>query len=193
MANASVAHQKVSPEEYLRMERESAEKHEYIFGKIILMGGASTNHNEIVGNIYFLIRKMMNENNYNIYSADQRVFNESTQNYVYPDVVVVKGDLAYAAEMFDTITNPLLVVQVASASTRKLDRMDKFLTCRKADSFKEYLLVEQSSIFIEKFYQTEEGLWEIEGFTNLEENIYLKSIDITLQVKDIYKKVKFES
>ena len=71
--------------------------------------------------------------------------------------------------------------------------MDKFLTCRKADSFKEYLLVEQSSIFIEKFYQTEEGLWEIEGFTNLEENIYLKSIDITLQVKDIYKKVKFES
>lgn len=131
IANAAVAHQKVTPEEYLRMERESAEKHEYIFGKIIPTGGASTNHNEIVGNIYFLIRKLLDENTYNIYSADQRVYNATTQSYVYPDVVVIKGDLEYADDMFDTITNPMLVVEVSSNSTMKLDRMDKFFGLSK--------------------------------------------------------------
>lgn len=192
MASAAVAYQTATPEEYLRMERESAEKHEYIFGKIRPMGGASTNHNEIVGNIYFLIRKMMDESIYNIYTADQRVYNAFTGNYVYPDVVVIKGALEYADELFDTITNPLLVVEVSSNSTIKVDRMDKFLTYRKAESFKEYVLVAQDIIFAEKFYQTEEGLWEIEAFTTLEENIYLKSVDVTLSLKDIYKKVKFQ-
>lgn len=192
MANAAVAHQKVSPEEYLRMERESPEKHEYLFGKVIPMGGASTNHNRITRNILILLGISLSDD-YEVFTADQRVYNAFTENYVYPDVVVIKGELEYADEMFDTITNPLLIVEVSSNSTLKVDRMDKFLTYRKAESFKEYILVGQDIIFVEKFYQTEEGLWEIEGFTNLEESIYLKSIDITLEVKDIYKKVKFES
>lgn len=192
MIEAAVANAKVTPEEYLRMERESDEKHEYIFGKIIPRGGASTNHNEIVGNIYFLIRKMMDEENYSIYNADQRVYNDTTKSYVYPDVVVVKGELEYADEMFDTLTNPLLVVEVSSDSTERKDRTDKFLVYRKADSLKEYLLVAQDQVRVERFYQTKEGLWEIEDITSLDESFYLKSVGITLQVKDIYKKVKFE-
>lgn len=190
-ASTAVAHQKVTPEEYLRMERESAEKHEYIFGKIRPMGGASTNHNRIARNILVLLETMLG-NEFETFISDQRVYNAFTGNYVYPDVVVIKGALEYADNLFDTITNPLLVVEVSSNSTLKIDRMDKFLTYRKAESFKEYVLVGQDIIFAEKFYQTEEGLWEIEAFTTLEENIYLKSVDITLSLKDIYKKVKFE-
>lgn len=192
MVEAAVVNEKVTPEEYLRMERASDEKHEYLFGKIIPMGGASTNHNEIVGNIYFLIRKMMDEENYSIYNADQRVYNATVQSYVYPDVVVVKGELAYADNMFDTLTNPLLVVEVSSSSTIDKDRIEKFFAYRKAESFREYLVIAQDKVRIEKYYRTDEGLWEIDDFTNFDENIYLKSVDVTLHVKDIYKKVKFE-
>lgn len=191
MASAAVAYQTATPEEYLRMERESAEKHEYIFGKIRPMGGASTNHNRIARNILVFLETMLSDE-FETFIADQRVYNAFTGNYVYPDVVVIKGALEYADELFDTITNPLLVVEVSSNSTIKVDRMDKFLTYRKAESFKEYVLVAQDIIFAEKFYQTEEGLWEIEAFTTLEENIYLKSVDVTLSLKDIYKKVKFQ-
>ncbi len=192
MIKATIATNKVTPEEYLRMERESDEKHEYLFGKIIPMGGASTDHNEIAGNLYFFIRSAMDESIYNIYQSDQRIYNGITQNYVYPDVVVVKGELEYADDMFDTLTNPLLVVEVASSSTMKKDCLEKFLAYRQANSFKEYLIAAQDEIHVQKFYQTDEGLCEIEDFTNLEESLYLKSVAVTLQVKDIYKKVKFK-
>jgi Uma2 family endonuclease len=191
MVETAIVHPKVTPEEYLRMERESDEKHEYIFGRIIPMAGASTQHNRIVRNMLILLGIHLTDE-YEAFAADQRVYNASTENYVYPDIVVVKGELEYADELFDTITNPLLVVEVSSNSTMKLDQMDKFLTYRKANSFKEYILVAQHYVFMEKFYQTAQGLWEIEAFTKLEESVHLKSVNITLQVKDIYKKVKFE-
>jgi Uma2 family endonuclease len=45
----------ISAEEYLLRERSlpKAEKNEYLNGKIIKMGGASENHNLIVGNLIF--------------------------------------------------------------------------------------------------------------------------------------------
>lgn len=191
MIEAAVANAKVTPEEYLRMERESDEKHEYIFGQIIPMGGASTNHNRIARNMLVLLENMLSDD-FEAFMADQHVYNDTTKSYVYPNVVVVKGELEYADEMFDTLTNPLLVVEISSDSTERKDRTDKFLVYRKADSLKEYLLVAHDQVRVERFYQTKEGLWEIEDFTSLDESFYLKSVGITLQVKGIYKKVKFE-
>lgn len=191
MIAVAVENKKVTPEEYLRMERESDEKHEYLFGKMIPMSGASTDHNRIARNILILLGNLLPDE-YEVFISDHRVYNAFTQNYVYPDVVVVKGELEYADDMFDTLTNPLLVVEVASPSTVKLDKMEKFATYQKADSFKEYMLVAQHTNFIEKFYRTEVGLWEIETFTDVEDSIHLKSVDVTLQVKNIYKKVKFD-
>ncbi len=41
-----------TPEEYLELEVNSEERHEYINGKIILMRGGTPNHNQILGNFY---------------------------------------------------------------------------------------------------------------------------------------------
>ncbi len=191
MIKQSVTSNKVTPEEYLRMERESDEKHEYILGKIIPMSGASIDHNRIARNLLILLGNILPDD-FEAFIADQRVYNPIVQSYVYPDVVVVKGEVEFTDDMFDTIINPFLVVEVSSDSTEKKDRSEKFLVYRKAHSFKEYLIIAQDQVLIERFYQTEEGLWEIEDFTNLEESLYLKSVDVTLQVKDIYKKVKFK-
>ncbi|MDQ1707208.1 MAG: hypothetical protein QOJ88_419 [Pyrinomonadaceae bacterium] len=40
-----------SPQQYLAIEREAQEKHEYLNGEIFAMGGASERHNLIVVNI----------------------------------------------------------------------------------------------------------------------------------------------
>ncbi len=40
----------ISPEEYLAMERDSLEKHEYFDGEIFQMAGASDEHNTIAMN-----------------------------------------------------------------------------------------------------------------------------------------------
>ena len=41
-----------TPEEYLAFEEKADYKHEYRNGKIIVMPGGTTNHNEIAGNFY---------------------------------------------------------------------------------------------------------------------------------------------
>ena len=48
---ATIAGNNVSEEDYLKLEASSDQKHEYEDGKIIAMGGASFNHNDIVFNI----------------------------------------------------------------------------------------------------------------------------------------------
>ncbi len=42
----------VSPEEYLELEINSEERHEYINGEIITVSGGTPNHNTITGNFY---------------------------------------------------------------------------------------------------------------------------------------------
>lgn len=43
---------KISVEEYLKGERISPVKHEYIYGEVYAMAGTSANHNLIAGSIY---------------------------------------------------------------------------------------------------------------------------------------------
>jgi len=73
-----------------------------------------------------------------------------------------------------------------------MDRGRKFKTYRKSATFKEYLLVAQNKSFIERFYRHDDGRWEIDDFENMEGSIQLKSVEVELKLKEIYKKVEFE-
>ena len=156
------------------------------------MGGASTNHNQITGNLYFLLRMLLDEQTYNIYSVDHRVHNPITQSYTYPDVVVVQGQLEYLDEAFDTLTNPLLIAEVSSDSTFERDLQEKFVAYRKTPGFQEYLLIAQDKVLIQKFFRIKDEQWEIEDFADPEQKIQLKSVPAAISVEDIYKKVQFE-
>ncbi|MCY7359734.1 MAG: Uma2 family endonuclease [Rudanella sp.] len=61
----------------------------------------------------------------------------------YPDAVVICEKPIYYQDREDTITNPLIVVDVLSKSTEKYDRTGKFDLYRTLPSFKEYMLVSQ--------------------------------------------------
>jgi len=100
----------VSPEEYLELERASVEKHQYYNGETKKMSGACTNHNRITRNLIILLGNALLEDDYEVFSSDHRVRNTLANTYVYPDVVLAKGEIEYADEEFDNLTNPLMVV-----------------------------------------------------------------------------------
>ncbi|MGH6630256.1 MAG: Uma2 family endonuclease [Burkholderiales bacterium] len=50
-----------TPEEYLKLERTSEQKHEYLRGKIFAMGGASARHVLIVGNVAGELRNQLRD------------------------------------------------------------------------------------------------------------------------------------
>lgn len=183
------AKQLISVEEYLAMERESEEKHEYLDGGIYAMGGASVNHTIIVTNVVIDLGTQLRSRDCTVHSSDLRVKVSPTGLYTYPDVVVVCGEHQFDDEMQDTLTNPTLIVEVLSETTKSYDRGDKFAHYRSLPSFMEYVLIAQDRPHLEHFLREPKRwiLYEIDG---MEHTIELPSIDCILSLAGVYDKVR---
>ncbi|WP_020602983.1 Uma2 family endonuclease [Spirosoma spitsbergense] len=179
----------VSPDEYLRLERAAEFKSEYVNGEIIPMAGASTNQNLIKENAGFHISFCIRNNGKGCrsMSSDQRVHVPTDSMYAYPDIVVVCGPSQYHSEVHDTLTNPMLIVEILSPGTAAFDRGDKFALYRQSTSLQEYVLIDSEKIRAEVFRKHAEGYWFIASEADKSnETIALASIGLTVSIGDIY-------
>lgn len=108
--------------EYLDMERNSPEKHEFYFGEIYAMAGAKENHNLIAGNLISLIHIQFKGRPCCVYPSDLRVVVDEYSHYVYPDSVLVCGERKFLDKSNDSLLNPSAVIEVLSDSTETYDR-----------------------------------------------------------------------
>jgi Uma2 family endonuclease len=182
-----------TPEEYLEFEVNSEERHEYINGEIALMAGGTPNHNKIAGNFYAALNFALKRQPYDVFFTDQRLWIPRKRIYTYPDVMVVSGELQLQAGRRDTITNPLMIAEVLSASTRSYDKDAKFATYRSIPNFQEYLLIDQYTMHIEHYFKTEQKRWVFAEYDDVDETVSLNSLSFQITLADIYDKVEFES
>ncbi len=191
--SAKVKPKYISPEEYLATERESLERHEYFDGEIFQMSGASLKHAEITGNIGASLHTQLKGRNCRALQTDMRVHIPKTGLFTYPDVLVVCGkpELLPDAHL-DTLTNPLLIVEVLSASTEGYDKGVKFDNYRSLESLREYVLVSQDSKRVIRYTKQSDGSWNLMDFIGDKTEIELISIECSLTMDDIYDKVDFE-
>src|SRR5215210_5476791 len=112
---------KLTPEEYLEMERKAEFKSEYFNGEVFAMSGAKRNHKKITTNLSGLVWQHLKGKNCESYSNDMRVFVPKTGLYTYPDLVVACGELIFQDKVFDTLLNPVLLIEVLSESTESYD------------------------------------------------------------------------
>ncbi|MCI0488660.1 MAG: Uma2 family endonuclease [Blastocatellia bacterium] len=180
-------------EEYLALERASETKSEYLDGVIYAMGGASARHVQIVGNIAGELRNQLRDRPCVVYSTDLRVRVSRKGLYAYPDVVVVCGEPVFIDDELDTLTNPLLIVEVLSDSTKNYDRGEKFERYRSNNSFQEYLLIAQDRVHVERFVRQDDGTWVLHETNSLDDTVELTSVGCRLPVSEIYLKVRFET
>ncbi|GFE72017.1 Uma2 family endonuclease [Chroococcus sp. FPU101] len=180
-----------TPEEYLELEVASDERHHYIDGQIILMPGGTPNHNKITGNLFSELHSALKRKPYEVFVTDVRVWISEKRIYTYPDVMVVAGEVELAQGRKDTITNPLLVAEVLSKSTRSFDKDEKFKAYRTIPTFKEYLLIEQSMMLVEQYYQTNVNEWVFKEYINEDEILLLHTVDFQISLTDLYDKVGF--
>ena len=187
----------VTPEEYLRRERLAEFKSEYVNGEIIPMGdhyptimaGASTNHNLIKENVSFHINLSIRSNGKGCrsMSSDQRVNVPTGSMYAYPDIVVVCGPNQYHSDVSDTITNPMLIVEVLSPGTAAFDRGDKFAIYRYSPAFREYVMIDSEKIRAEVYRKHEQGYWFLASEADKPtETIELASISLSLPMTTAY-------
>lgn len=178
---------KISPEEYLELEREADYKSEYFQGEVFAMAGAGRNHNRITENLSIDIGFFLKGKSCRSYSSDLKIHIPDNGLYTYPDLLVVCGEEQFVDDKTDTLLNPRIIIEVLSKSTGSYDRGEKFQLYRSISSLEEYVLIDSQRIAAEVFRKSEQGFWSLmsESYT-LEGSIELASIGLTLPMRDIY-------
>ena len=188
MATAA-AYAYLTQEEYLAFEREADIKHEYCNGQLYAMSGASRAHNLISGNIFGELRSQLKGRPCEVYMGDMRVLVDAARSYRYPDVVVACDAPRFQDDVFDTLLNPTVIVEVLSLSTEARDRGEKFAEYAQLVSLREYILVSQKTVHVEH-YLRQGTRWVSRECRDLDAVLQLESIGCALPLRDIYEKVK---
>ena len=178
-----------SVEEYLRREELSDTKHEYYRGDIFAMAGGSIDHNRIAGNAFIALRERVRGGPCEVFTSDLRLLVERHTLYTYPDAMVICGEPAFAPGRRDVVTNPTLIVEVLSPSTKMYDRGEKFNFYRTIPTFQEYLLVDQSRVYAEQWQRQANDGWLLSEYDRLEQEIVLASLQVTIQISQLYERV----
>lgn len=186
----------LSLEEYWQLEEQSNIKHEFHQGRVTAMAGGTVEHSLISANAVGSLREALNESNKECitFNSDLKIYIEAANSSVYPDAMVICGKIERHRK--DAITNPILIVEVFSDSTKDYDEGEKFERYKKLPSFKEYLLVSQDQPFVKIFYKDENQIkgkqWKAPNYiVGLEKTIYLQSIDCKISMKNLYRFIEF--
>jgi len=188
MASAALT-KRYTPGEYLALERKAAFKSEYHDGFITAMAGTSRQHNLIALNLGGEIRSQLKDRPCEAYVSDMRVYIDRTGLYTYPDVVAVCGEPQFLDNEVDTLLNPTMIVEVLSPTTEDYDRGTKFLHYRRLPSLREYVLVSQDKVLVERFTRQGDD-WLLTELTQIDDTLRLASIACELPLREIYAKVK---
>lgn len=179
-----------SPQQYLAIERDAQQKHEYLNGEIFAMVGASERHNLIAVNLVASIYSQLRGTPCKVYSTDMRLKVSATGLYTYPDVIALCGEAHFDDEQRDTLLNPTVVIEVLSKSTEGYDRGEKFAHYRRIESLAEYLLISQDKYCIEHYVRQPDNQWLMSEVSKLDERIELPSIKCTLLLSDVYDRIE---
>ncbi|XZN93879.1 MAG: Uma2 family endonuclease [Microcoleus sp.] len=181
-----------TPEEYLALEESAIDKSEYHDGEIVPMTGGTTNHNSIIINLIANLKFGLRGKDYRLFTSDVRLWIPQTHRYVYPDIMVIQGEPQYQGSNKTIVTNPLVIVEVLSNSTKDYDRGGKFLAYRSISEFREYILIDQYSYHIEQFAKNSDRKWVLTEYDSEESVLSLESVEFQIPLSEIYERIDFD-
>ena len=181
----------ISAKDYLKVERAATEKHELHEGQIVTMSGALVPHNHIVSNLFSLIGPFLKGKKCKVFTSDLRVSIPTAESFTYPDLSIICGKLEMEDDVFDTITNPSVLIEVMSRSTEKYDRGTKFFYYMQIASLKEYILVDSNSVFVQVATRQGDNSWKFEEWRDISASFKIKTIEKPVALTEVYEDVEF--
>lgn len=186
----------LSVEEYIQLERDSSARYEYHDGKIYALAGGTLNHGLICGNAYSSMRNALEKKGSACLpcTSEVKLHIGETNSFVYPDAMVICGEIEPAPEDQNAVVNPILIVEVLSESTAEYDRGDKFYLYRQIPGFREYVLIEQKKHVVDVHFKSDNSdLWRITRHEGLDKKIKLHSLGIEITMEALYYRTKIDS
>jgi Uma2 family endonuclease len=154
------------------------------------MAGASRNHNRIAGNVFAALRAALHNTPCEAFTLDMRLWTPSGL-YTYPDVMVICGPIHLTNDRLETVTNPTVLVEVLSDSTRHYDQHEKFTLYRSISTFREYVLIEQATVQVVHWVRSAENTWTSRRYASPHEILSLTTIACQFPLTEIYARVEF--
>jgi Uma2 family endonuclease len=178
---------RTSAEEYLATENDGTWRHEFVNGAIYAMAGASERHNLIRGCLFATLYGRIPQG-CRVFDAEMKLHikDNADERYYYPDVFV-SGDPA-DRDPYSRST-AVLVVEVLSPSTERIDRSEKFEAYKRVPALKEYGLLSQDAMELELFRRRTD--WQRE-FYQRDNTVTFESVGITVNVSQLYRDIQFE-
>jgi len=174
----------ISTEEYLQGELTSEVKHELIDGQAYAMAGAHANHERISVNVLTEFSLHLKNLPCEPFGSDMKV--KAGLNFFYPDLSI---DCDFDESQPYFTETPIIIVEVLSKSTRKIDQTIKRRAYLNLPSLQEYVLIEQDFVDVE-VVRRREG-WQSKHYY-LGDDVTFESIEFTLSVEGIYHRVQNE-
>lgn len=178
---------KISVADYLKGEEVSDIRYEYVDGEVYAIAGTSQNHSRITRNFLTALTNHLIDSDCEPYSENTKV--RAEEAFYYPDILVsCEGEFnnKYFSE------EPILIVEVISPSTERIDRHEKLHAYRDMPSVTEYVIVEQEKMEIEIHRRQSDGNWITYFYAENDTEFTLESVNLTLQLSEVYRRVTFE-
>jgi Uma2 family endonuclease len=184
---------RISPEEYLEIERASESHSEFYNGYVYAMAGASLPHFIITSNIARALGNRLEKGPCLVGSTDMKIHVSPQGLYAYPDVMVICGEPKLVDRRNDILLNPTVIIEVLSPSTEAYDRGFKFHQYQLIESLQEYGLLSQREARVEIFRRQPNGEWLLAESLGLDAVCHFKSVGCEIALSAIYLKVNFEA
>jgi len=180
--------QKLTLAEFLTWEENQPERHEFFRGETFAMVGGNARHNRVILSLASRIGDHLDGITCQVFAENMKV--QIAEGVLYPDVMVTCGKAEAGDEQI--VTDPKLIIEVLSPSTKGYDKRDKFILYRSLESLREYVLIDPAQRQVEVFTLAQEGAWMLTDQTTAEA-LSLTSIDCTIPKPLVFKGVESEA
>jgi Uma2 family endonuclease len=178
-------HAYLTPEDFLRGEDGAEKKHEYLNGVVYAMAGGTNRHARIAGNIFGGLFTRLRGQLCQPFNSDvlTRVQHGPDLRFYYPDVSVVCEPNALDAHFQD---KPVVIFEVLSESTARLDRGEKREAYLTIPSLRVLALVETDTMAVTLWRRAGEG-WTQEYVAAPGQVLAFPEIECELPLAEIYE------
>lgn len=175
---------RLTPDQYLEAELHAELRGELVDGYVYAMAGTTEAHNDIKLNLTLLLATRLPKG-CRLFNGDVklRIDLATDTRFYYPDIFVSCGPRDPTSHVR---AEAILVVEVPSSSTERIDRGEKLTAYTAMPSLQEYVLVSQYGRHVEVFRRDTGWRQEIHA---AEDSLQLDSIGHSLPVSEIYRDV----
>ena len=159
------------------------------------MGQAAPLHERLTLLVGQLISNLLGipKSDYQGYGSNIKVYVEGAKNAYNPDLAFTKGDGTFERVLplerkrrTEVLTNPHILVEILSESTRDFDLYEKWDDYQKIESLQQMIFVEQEGINVKTYIKHGVNRWLYIEFKDIKDELTIVGNEATILLSDIY-------